>query len=99
LNAYNARDIDAFLESYSEDVKIFSFPNQLQSEGKEAMRQGYANMFENTPDLHCELVNRIVSGNTVIDQELVTGFSNGPVKAIAIYKIKNHKIAEVYFVK
>jgi imidazolonepropionase-like amidohydrolase len=99
LNAYNARDIDAFLEPYSEDVKIYGFPNQLQMEGKEAMRKGYANMFENTPDLHCELINRMVNGNTVIDQELVTGFQNGPLKAIAIYKIKNHKIAEVYFIQ
>ena len=99
LNAYNARNIDAFLEPYSEDVKIYSFPNQLQSEGKDAMRKGYARMFENTPDLHCELVNRMVNGNTVIDQELVTGFPNGPLKAIAIYKIKNHKITEVYFIQ
>ena len=99
LNGYNARDIDAFLEPYSEDVKIYGFPNKLQVEGKEAMRKGYANMFQNTPDLHCELINRIVQGDTVIDHEKVTGFKNGPLNAVAIYKIKEGKIAEVYFIQ
>ena len=99
LNGYNARDIDAFLEPYSEDVKIFSFPDQLIYDGKETMRKQYGSMFENTPDLHCELKNRIVQGNTVIDHERVTGFKNGPLNAVAIYKIKEGKIVEVYFVQ
>jgi hypothetical protein len=57
-------------------------------------------MFERTPDLHCELVNRIVLGNTVIDQERVTGFPGGNViEAVAIYKVENGKIAKVYFIR
>ncbi|MEL6988875.1 MAG: amidohydrolase family protein, partial [Bacteroidota bacterium] len=62
LNAYNLRDIDAFLEPYSDTVKIFGFPDQPMMEGKEAMRKGYEGMFENTPNLHCKLLNRIVQG-------------------------------------
>ncbi len=100
LNAYNARNIEAFLEPYSEDVEIYNFPNELIYKGKERMRTNYANMFENTPELHCELVNRIVLGNTVIDQERVTGFPGDQViEAIAIYKIEKGKIAQVYFLR
>lgn len=99
LNAYNARDIEAFLEPYAEDVKIYQFPNQLSMEGKEAMRKSYSGMFERITNLHCELVNRIVQGNTVIDHESVIGFGEDRFEAVAVYKIKEGKIAEVYFIR
>ena len=100
LDAYNKRDIDAFIKPYSDDVKVFQFPDQLLYEGKDTMYDHYARYFGMTPDLHAKLVNRIVQGNTVIDQEEVTRVTGEePAKAIAIYKIKDDKIAEVYFIK
>ncbi|RIV27736.1 amidohydrolase [Fibrisoma montanum] len=100
LNAYNARNIDAFLEPYADDVEIYTFPDKLLYKGKEAMRKQYSGMFERTPVLHCELVNRIAVGNTVIDHESVTfAPDREPVKAVAIYKIENGKIAKVYFAR
>ncbi len=99
LNAYNAGDIDAFLEPYSDDVEIYNFPDKLTAKGKEVIRPNYASMFEKLPELHCELVNRIVMGNTVIDQERVTGFANrDTMHCTAIYKIEDGKIAKVYFI-
>ncbi len=100
LNAYNARNLDAFLEPYADDVAIYDLPDKLISKGKEAMQKRYGAMFTKTPGLHCELVNRIVMGNTVIDHERVTfGTDRGPVQAIAIYKIENGKIQTVYFTR
>lgn len=99
LNAYNSRNIDAFLEPYSDSVRIYGFPDKLLMQGKEAMRKQYSGMFDRVKELHCQLVNRIVQGDTVIDQESVTGFGDRPLKAIAIYKIRNGKIAEVYFIQ
>lgn len=100
LNAYNARDIDAFLAPYAEDVELYTFPNKLNTKGKSEMRKQYAQMFANTPDLHCELVNRIVNGNTVIDHERITGFSKGKAfEAVAVYKIEGDKIKKVYFIR
>lgn len=100
LDAYNNRDIDAFIQPYSDDVKVYQFPDKLLYEGKGTLRDQYARYFGMTPDLHATLVNRIIQGNTVIDQEEVTRVTGEePAKAIAIYKIKNNKIAEVYFIK
>lgn len=98
LNAYNFRNIDAFLEPYADDVEVYTFPNTLQFKGKEAMRKGYTPMFENTPNLHCELVNRIIQGNTVMDHERVQ-MGNKIVEAVAIYQIENNKIKKVYFIE
>ena len=100
LDAYNNRDIEAFVLPYAEDVKVYNFPDQLLYEGKDEMYGLYGRMFSRTPDLHCKLVNRIVLGNTVIDQEEVTiRKEEPPMRAIAIYKIKDGKIAEVYFIR
>jgi hypothetical protein len=99
LDAYNGHDLEAFLKPYAEDVKIYQFPNTLTLEGKAAMRERYQ-FIENNPDLHCKLVNRIVEGNTVIDHEnVMVGKDKPMIKAIAIYKIKDKKIAEVYFIQ
>ena len=99
LIAYNARNIDAFLEPYSDDVELYMFPNQLLGKGKGFMRKDYAEMFKNTPNLHCDIKNRTVLGNTVIDHEVVSGFGSNHLEAIAIYEIKNDKIAKVYFIQ
>ena len=100
LDAYNNRDAEAFILPYAEDVKVFNFPDQLLYEGRDEMYGLYGRMFSRTPDLHCKLVNRIVLGNTVIDQEEVTiRKEEPPMRAIAIYKIRDGKIAEVYFIR
>lgn len=98
LNAYNLRNIDAFLEPYANDVEVYQYPNTLQFKGKEMMRKNYAPMFDKTPNLHCELVGRMVHGNVVIDKERVQ-FLDKIVEAIVIYHIENGKIRKVYFVR
>ena len=96
LKGYNSRDIEAFLKPFADDVKVYNFPNNLRYEGKEQMRKGYAGFFANTPDLHCEILKRIVFKDKVIDHELVT--ANGrQFKAVAIYTVKNGKIISVTF--
>ncbi|MCK0178205.1 nuclear transport factor 2 family protein [Flavobacteriaceae bacterium S0862] len=98
LEAYNNRDIDAFVKTYAVNVKLYTFPNEVTSQGREALRRQYASFFENTPDLNAEIVNRIVLGNKVIDKEKVT--VNGRVfYAIAIYEVENDLIKKVTFIQ
>ncbi|MFN3848369.1 MAG: nuclear transport factor 2 family protein [Spirosomataceae bacterium] len=98
LEAYNAHDIDAFVEPYADDVEIYRFPDKLLYKGKETMRKDYGEFFKNTPKLHCELKNRIIQGNTVIDKEYITG-TGKPFEAVAVYQIENNKIKKVYFIQ
>ena len=98
LEAYNARDIDAFLAPYTEDIRAYEYPGSLLFEGKEAMRDRYSTFFEMTPDLHCDLKSRIIIGDKVIDEELV--MANGmQFHAVAIYEVKNGKIIKVTFIR
>lgn len=97
LNAYNSRNIEAFLEPYADDVEVYNFPDKLLFKGKDLMRTSYTQMFKNTPNLHCELESRIIQGNVVIDEERVT-FGDKIIEATAIYHIENGKIQKVYFI-
>jgi len=98
VEAYNNRDIDAFLATYTKEVKVYTFPNTLNYQGREEMRKRYAPMFQKTKDLHCKIIKRIVNGAKVIDEELVTSNGN-QFKAVAIYQVTNGKISSVTFLK
>lgn len=99
LDAYNARDIEAFLLPYADTVRVYDYPGQLLYKGKDEMRRQYTPLFQQAKSLHCTLVNRIVLSNTVIDHESVVFDKNRPaLKAIAIYTIAGDKIVEVRFI-
>src|SRR6185436_1576512 len=96
LNAYNAHDLDAFLEPYADNVELYDFPSKLIMKGKEQMRKEYLFVTQ-TPQLYCRLKNRLVQGNMVIDHEEVSFGGPKPAYAVAIYIIENGKISKVYF--
>lgn len=98
LDAYNKRDIGAFMATYSDDIQLFNFPKNLSTDGPEKMRKGYTEFFTSTPDLHCKIKNRIVIGNKVIDEEQVTANGNA-FSAVAIYEVEKGKIAKVTFLR
>ena len=98
LEAYNNRDIDAFVKTYSFDIKLYNFPNEVTTQGQAALKRQYASFFENTPDLNAEIVNRIVLGNKVIDKEKVT-INGQTFYAVAIYEVENGLIKKVTFIQ
>ncbi|MEO8771752.1 MAG: amidohydrolase family protein [Ferruginibacter sp.] len=97
LNAYNAHNLEAFLETYAEDIELYDFPAKLVCKGKEDMRKQY-DFIKSVPELHCEIKERIVQGNTIIDKESVSGFGSKAIEATAVYQIENGKIRSVYFI-
>ncbi len=98
LEAYNARDIEAFMALYSDEVELFNFPDKSFQKDKSKMRVGYQEYFESTPNLHCEIKNRIVIGNKVIDEEFITA-NKTTFSAVAIYEVENGKIVNVTFIQ
>lgn len=98
LNAYNAHDIDAFLQTYAEDAAIYRFPDKQLAKGQEALRKMYG-FLEKTPGLHATVTNRIVRNNVVIDHERLTipGDRKGKT-GIAVYFVEGKKISKVYFI-
>ncbi len=96
LAAYNAHNLEAFVAPYAEDVELYDLStHKLQIKGKEAMRKQYS--FLTDADVwHCNLLNRIVDGNFVIDQEEIIT-KKGKFYGVAIYEAKDGKIIRVWF--
>lgn len=99
LEAYNAHDIDAFMEWWADDAQYYEFPSRLLANGAAEIRERHAVRFRE-PNLFGWLSNRLSVGNLVVDQETVTRtFPEGPgeVDVIAIYEVENGKIAKAWF--
>ncbi len=99
LDAYNARDIDAFMPWWAEDCEYYEFPDRLLARGTAEVRERHVARFRE-PNLYGRLLSRITVGNVVVDHETVTrSFPDGPgeVDVIAIYEVENGKIAKAWF--
>tara|TARA_R110001632_G_scaffold10505_1_gene38801 strand:+ start:3316 stop:4491 length:1176 start_codon:yes stop_codon:yes gene_type:complete len=96
LEAYNNRDIEAYVNVFSEDVKVYDYPHKLRYQGRKEMKRRYAAFFRNTKDLNCKIVKRIENGNLVIDEESIT-INGRIVHGVAVYEIKDGRIITVTF--
>ncbi|MCL2169705.1 MAG: nuclear transport factor 2 family protein [Defluviitaleaceae bacterium] len=101
LAAYNSRDIDAFMANFHEDCICEDGEGKILLKGKQAMYESYKKMFEASPNLHCNLVNRTVVGSWVLDEERVTGRAGNDTEShvMAIYKVENEIITHVRFLR
>ncbi len=99
LEAYNARDIDTFMQWWADDCQYYEFPSRLLASGAAEIRERHVERFKE-PNLHGMLVKRIAVANVVIDQETVTRtFPDGPgeVDVVAIYEVEHGRIAKAWF--
>jgi hypothetical protein len=101
VNAYNARDLEAFVNAYSTDVEFFELGERRPfASGRGDLRTRYGRFFAENPKLHCEIVSRIRQGDHVIDQERVTGLADGRVlEAVAVYQVALGRIRRVWFLR
>ena len=98
LEAYNARDLDAFVAQYAENVRVFRPPGlEPAIVGRRAMAEYYAKHRFSLPALHAEVLNRMVLGNKVVDHERITGLGPQVVEAIAVYEVVGGVIRTVWF--
>lgn len=71
LDAYNARDLEAWLATYKDDAEQYLLHAGLLASGRDAIRTRMVDRFDDEA-LHAELVSRTVMDNIVVDHEFVT---------------------------
>ncbi|MCM2439403.1 SnoaL-like domain-containing protein [Agrobacterium vitis] len=99
LEAYNARDIESFMQWWAEDCRYYAFPDTLLANGTDAIRERHVERFQE-PDLHGTLLHRLSVGNMVIDHETVRRTfpeGLGEIDVVCIYEVENGKIAKAWF--
>ncbi|KIY99579.1 hypothetical protein MNEG_8383 [Monoraphidium neglectum] len=92
LEAYNARDLEAFMAVMADDVvALDTETGAVIASSSAELRPRYAKRFE-TP-VHCELIGRLACGDTVVDRERITGLPGGAAAdCMAVYTVKGGKI-------
>jgi hypothetical protein len=99
LEAYNARDIDAFMPWWADNCEYYAFPSTLLATGTSAIRERHVARFKE-PDLSGKLLTRIVVGNVIVDHETVQrNFpeGRGEVDVICTYEVEGGKIVKAWF--
>ena len=95
--AYNARDLDRFVATYADSVRIFRMPAaEPVISGKLQLTEEYRARFQ-SPQLHADILSRIVLGNKVFDHERVSGILADPIEAVAVYEVLEGLIHTVWF--
>ncbi|MFT4925703.1 MAG: hypothetical protein ACI8WB_001798 [Phenylobacterium sp.] len=98
LDAYNARDLTTFVAQFSDNIKVYMPPNATPAlEGKTAFAEHYQTKRFNLPNLHAQILNRMVVGNKVIDHERVSGVTETPSEVAVVYEVENSLIINVWF--
>lgn len=99
LDAYNAKDIEAFMLCWASDAEIFAHPDVLLARGHTDIRARHIVRFQEA-DLHAHLISRTVMGNRVVDTERVTrNFPEGvgEIDVLGIYEIEDELIRRAWF--
>ena len=100
LDAYNARDIEAFLSCYTEDCVGEDGGGVRIVAGHAEMRLRYTKLFGDAPTLHCTLVHRIRIADYVIDEESISGrvAAGSELRhAVVIYRLRGDLVEHVRF--
>lgn len=97
LEAYNAQDLETFVNCFSVEVEIIRDGDDQPQRGRDLMRRNYAAMFARFPDNHCTLLQRMVVGSHAVDEELIEGRDGAPFRTIAVYTIQDGLIHQVRF--
>lgn len=100
LDAYNAKDIEAFMAMWAADAEIYAYPDALLARGSAEIRARHVVRFAE-PHLHATLIHRMAVGNVVVDHERVTrDFPEGvgEIEVMGMYEVAGDKIAKAWFV-
>lgn len=98
LDAYNAKDLDAFCACYADDVRVWRMPDPMpRTSGISSFRESYASGPFANPAIRAEVRERLVMGSKVVDYEWVHGRSAEAQPVMVVYHCRDGLIHEVYF--
>jgi hypothetical protein len=98
LEAYNAKDLQRFLDVFADDVREFRPPEtEPFLIGREAFAEYYGSQRFTLPGLHAEVLERMVVGTIVVDHERISGIRTEPVEGVAVYEVVDGRIRSVWF--
>lgn len=97
IAAYNAHDIETFLATYDEDVRIIVYPERVLGEGRDRMRRIFGPQFAKGEGVIRVLGQHVLENTVVSHEDIRIGARDD--RNIAIYTIRSGLIAEVRLIE
>ncbi len=100
-NAYNTHDIDAFLDAFAEDLKVYRHPDTPVTTGRDSLAARYGSMLQEARNVHSELHYHTTVGNTVTTHETIYGVPDrtAPVTQVVLYRVSDGVIDRAWLVQ
>jgi hypothetical protein len=92
LAAYQANDLNGFVQMYAPDAVVSEFPASPLMTGHDEMRAGYASSFGDRT-FTLTLGERIVNGQFVVDEEIIVVGDREMMRAVVMYQVEGCLIA------
>jgi putative hydrolase of HD superfamily len=99
LDAYNAKDVSAWLSTYAPDAQQFTLHGDRLAMGREEIGVRIVSRFAE-PELHAKVLARSVMGSFVVDHELITrNFpeGKGTIEMLCVYEVVDGYIQRASF--
>lgn len=97
MNFYNQHTFLDFIKLYSEDVKIYTYPDQLLGTGTKNFSSIFKPKFK-SKSIQVEIISQMNNGKHVINHEIVTE-DGVETKYVSIYEVNDGLITSVRFVR
>lgn len=97
MDAYNQHDLKVFLDQYSDNVQIYTYPDKSLARGKAHLQSIFEPMFAEG-NVTVKIHQQIERDSYVINQETVI-YAGKKTEYVSIYKVVDGLITEVRFVR
>ena len=97
---YNAHNVEAFASCYAENVEMVYLDGSRPAiQGRAGILTAFAFLKTMPREMGVQIVQRTLTGPTVIDKEHVVGMPSGKVvpDMAAIYEVRDGQIVKVWF--
>lgn len=101
LVAYNNGDFSTFTLCYDRNIQSYDFETNklVPSMCGESFFAHYEEKFAQNPEIFCEVTDRMVHDNLVVDKELIKGYNGKNHREMVIYCVENNLITKMWFSK
>jgi steroid delta-isomerase-like uncharacterized protein len=79
VDAFNAHDVEAVADLYAAEAVLHDPQQPEPVHGRDAIREGYAEMFRSFPDMRVNILNRHVEGDLMMYEIRLIGTNKGPI--------------------
>ena len=96
-DAYNSHDLEAFLATYNDNVRIYNYPDELMGEGVVRLRRIFESQFSEN-DGKVQVHSQHVVGN-IVTIDATESFFGIEQHVVAIYTIENGLITDLRLIE